>query len=77
MDNTIGAVGSIPRFLPGSHYIGSIIKVDMSTMEPIRNEDGFCVQCGVGKFFHLNFVSSLCSSSENQFGIDQIQEAGQ
>lgn len=47
LDNTIGAVGSIPRFLPGSHYIGSIIKVDMTTMEPIRNENGFCVQCGV------------------------------
>ncbi|XP_014253182.1 long-chain fatty acid transport protein 4-like [Cimex lectularius] len=48
VDNTIGAVGSLSKAFPMfNKYIGSIIKVDPDTMEPIRNEKGFCIECSV------------------------------
>ncbi|XP_071445768.1 long-chain fatty acid transport protein 4-like [Hetaerina americana] len=49
IDNTVGAVGFLPRFFPSSIYPVDLVRVDPDTMEPIRNEKGFCIRCGAGE----------------------------
>lgn len=48
-DNTIGAVGFLPRLLPASVYPIALIKYDESTGEPIRDENGLCIRCKAGE----------------------------
>lgn len=43
-DNTVGAIGFVSRILPEVYPI-SIIKVDETTGEPIRNSKGLCIVC--------------------------------
>jgi fatty-acyl-CoA synthase len=43
-----GAIGRIPRFLARSFSV-SIIKCDPVTGVPLRNGDGFCIQCATGE----------------------------
>uniref|UniRef100_A0A0K8T204 Long-chain-fatty-acid--CoA ligase n=1 Tax=Lygus hesperus TaxID=30085 RepID=A0A0K8T204_LYGHE len=49
MDDKIGAVGFIPQCLPRSirRFVGVLVKVDPETQEPIRDQNGFCVECEV------------------------------
>jgi fatty-acyl-CoA synthase len=43
-----GAIGRIPPFL--AHRFGvSLIKTDIDTAEPLRDENGFCIKCGPGE----------------------------
>lgn len=48
-DNTVGAVGFLPRILPASVYPISLIKYDENNGEPIRDENGFCIRCDAGE----------------------------
>ncbi|KAG8223652.1 hypothetical protein J437_LFUL001759 [Ladona fulva] len=48
LDNTVGAVGFLPRFFPSSIYPVDLVRVDPETLEPIRNEKGFCIRCAPG-----------------------------
>ncbi|XP_073987987.1 long-chain fatty acid transport protein 4-like isoform X2 [Rhodnius prolixus] len=48
IDNTIGAIGFVSRIIPSVYPI-SIIKVDPSTGEPLRNADGLCITCKPGE----------------------------
>ncbi|EDW10817.2 long-chain fatty acid transport protein 4 isoform X1 [Drosophila mojavensis] len=43
-DNTVGAIGFVSRILPQVYPI-SIIRADLHTGEPIRNEKGLCELC--------------------------------
>ncbi|MBO0736848.1 MAG: long-chain-acyl-CoA synthetase [Alphaproteobacteria bacterium] len=43
-DGKPGAIGRIPSFI-GHRSPVALIKLDLDTGEPVRNEDGFCVQC--------------------------------
>ncbi|XP_017773069.1 PREDICTED: long-chain fatty acid transport protein 4-like [Nicrophorus vespilloides] len=44
VDNTVGAIGFISRIIPAVYPI-SIIKVDPTTGEPIRDAHGLCMLC--------------------------------
>lgn len=48
IDNKEGAVGFMSRIIP-TIYPVSLIKVEPSTGEPIRNEKGLCIRCEPGK----------------------------
>jgi len=39
-----GAIGRIPSFL-AHRFPAALIKIDMNTGEPLRNEQGFCIRC--------------------------------
>jgi fatty-acyl-CoA synthase len=39
-----GAIGRIPSFL-AHRFPAALIKVDLNTGEPVRNEQGFCIRC--------------------------------
>ena len=43
-DQVPGAIGRIPRFLEHRFNMG-LVKIDMDTGEPVRNIDGYCIQC--------------------------------
>ncbi|KAH8384846.1 hypothetical protein KR093_009949, partial [Drosophila rubida] len=45
-DSTVGAIGFVSRILPQLYPI-SVIRADLHTGEPIRNEKGLCELCGV------------------------------
>ncbi|KAK9510027.1 hypothetical protein O3M35_004900 [Rhynocoris fuscipes] len=45
LDNTIGAVGSLPKCLPQFLFPLAIVRVDPETEEPIRGKDGLCIRC--------------------------------
>ncbi|XP_046403043.1 long-chain fatty acid transport protein 4-like [Ischnura elegans] len=49
MDNTVGAVGFLPRLFPSSIYPVDLVRVDPETVEPIRNEKGLCIRCSPGE----------------------------
>lgn len=44
VDNTVGAIGFVSRIIPAIYPI-SIIRVDSSTGEPIRDAKGLCMPC--------------------------------
>ncbi|CAH1391128.1 unnamed protein product [Nezara viridula] len=48
-DNKIGAIGFIPQIIPKffSRSIGAIIRVNPDTMEPVRGNDGLCIECDI------------------------------
>ncbi|XP_035205863.1 long-chain fatty acid transport protein 1-like [Stegodyphus dumicola] len=48
IDNKIGAVGFMSRIIP-TIYPVSLIKVEPSTGEPIRDEKGLCIRCEPGE----------------------------
>ncbi|XP_063238104.1 long-chain fatty acid transport protein 1-like [Bacillus rossius redtenbacheri] len=48
IDNTVGAVGFVPRYATFAYPV-CLVKVDDATHEPIRDKDGFCMQCGPGE----------------------------
>jgi len=50
LDNTIGAVGFLPRTLPKALLPVAIVRTDLETGEVIRNAQGFCERCEVGKY---------------------------
>jgi fatty-acyl-CoA synthase len=52
-----GAIGRIPSFL-AHRFPVALVKFDLETGEPVRNEDGFCIRCcvdevgeAIGKIF--------------------------
>ncbi|XP_073980024.1 long-chain fatty acid transport protein 4-like isoform X3 [Rhodnius prolixus] len=45
LDNTIGAVGSLPRCLPEFLFPLAVIRIDPETEEPVRGKDGLCIRC--------------------------------
>lgn len=46
LDGKVGAIGQLPRFL--DEKIGtSFVKFDVENEMPIRDENGFCVKCGI------------------------------
>ncbi|KAF6215249.1 hypothetical protein GE061_010001 [Apolygus lucorum] len=49
IDDKVGAIGFIPQCLPRAvrRFVGALVRVDPETQEPIRNHDGFCVECQV------------------------------
>jgi hypothetical protein len=57
IDNTVGAVGFIPRYA-GFVYRVALIRVDETTGKPIRGKNGLCIQCEPGKVW-INFFLSL------------------
>jgi fatty-acyl-CoA synthase len=47
-EGKLGAIGRIPSFL--AHRISvALVKFDIETGEPIRNEEGFCVRCSANE----------------------------
>ncbi|XP_063242357.1 long-chain fatty acid transport protein 4-like [Bacillus rossius redtenbacheri] len=46
-DNTVGAVGFLPRCLPKCVFPVALVRVDPETGEPTRNERGLCTRCDV------------------------------
>lgn len=52
-DNTIGAVGFIPRLLPASLFPIALIKYDEATGEPIRNKNGLCIRTKPGRYYRI------------------------
>ncbi|KAL1501188.1 hypothetical protein ABEB36_006565 [Hypothenemus hampei] len=65
IDNTVGAVGFVPR-LATEFYRVIIIRCDENTAEPIRNSEGFCIRCNqnepgilVGKIIQGNARSEF------------------
>lgn len=48
-DNTIGAVGSFPTFIPLSWLPLQLIKYDEVVGEPVRDKNGFCIRCKFGE----------------------------
>ncbi|CAB3380352.1 Hypothetical predicted protein [Cloeon dipterum] len=47
-DNTVGAVGFVPRYAT-SVYPLALIKVNEETGEPLRGSDGLCIKCKIGE----------------------------
>jgi len=48
VDNTVGAIGRMPRVLQklqGTH----LVKFDVESEEVVRGPDGFCIECAVGE----------------------------
>jgi fatty-acyl-CoA synthase len=43
-----GAIGHIPRYL-AHRFAPALVKFDFDKGEPIRNENGFCIRCGVNE----------------------------
>jgi fatty-acyl-CoA synthase len=41
-----GAVGRIPWFL-ASRFPTKVVRFDVESQQPVRNADGFCIECGV------------------------------
>ncbi|XP_031354017.1 long-chain fatty acid transport protein 4-like isoform X1 [Photinus pyralis] len=48
VDNTPGCVGFVPRYA-GPIYPMTLLKCDQETGEPLRNSDGFCMECGINE----------------------------
>lgn len=48
IDNTIGAVGFVPRYAYKLYPV-TLIKCSQETNEPIRNRNGFCIRCKPGE----------------------------
>jgi fatty-acyl-CoA synthase len=47
-EGKLGAIGRIPSFL--AHRISvALVKFDIETGEPIRNEEGFCIRCSANE----------------------------
>ena len=46
LDNKPGSVGALPMFIPSIQNI-HFLKLDPDTGEVIRNQDGYCMDCGV------------------------------
>lgn len=47
-DNTPGAVGFVPRYAYAAYPV-ALIRCNEITGEPIRNSQGFCIQCEIGE----------------------------
>jgi hypothetical protein len=50
LDSKIGAVGSLPNFIPQKFFPVAIIRMDDQNEEPIRDENGLCIRCDAGKY---------------------------
>lgn len=48
LDNTPGCIGFVPRYA-GPLYPVTLIKCNEETGEPIRNKEGFCVECEINQ----------------------------
>ncbi len=48
VDEEPGAIGRIPAFL-GHRFPVQLIKMNVETLEPVRNEDGLCIPSGVNE----------------------------
>ncbi|KAK0076722.1 hypothetical protein PV325_004958 [Microctonus aethiopoides] len=48
IDNTVGAVGFMPKYV-GRLYPVGLLRFDDETGEPIRNKDGLCILCKPGE----------------------------
>ncbi|XP_032687154.1 long-chain fatty acid transport protein 4 isoform X2 [Odontomachus brunneus] len=48
IDNTVGAVGFVPRYASVLYPV-ALLKVDDETGEPLRGPDGFCIPCKPGE----------------------------
>ena len=47
-EGRVGAIGKIPSFL--KHRLAvALVKFDLETGEPIRNEEGFCIRCSTNE----------------------------
>ncbi|XP_075213343.1 long-chain fatty acid transport protein 4-like [Lycorma delicatula] len=45
LDNTVGAIGCLPRCLPQSVFPIAIIRINHETGDPVRNNRGLCERC--------------------------------
>lgn len=59
IDNKVGSVGFMSRIIP-TIYPVSLIKVEPSTGEPIRDQNGLCIRCEPGE--PGEFVGKIISS---------------
>ncbi|EFN85193.1 Long-chain fatty acid transport protein 1 [Harpegnathos saltator] len=48
IDNTVGAVGFVPRYASVLYPVG-LLRIDDETGEPLRGSDGFCIPCKPGE----------------------------
>ncbi|XP_026294059.1 long-chain fatty acid transport protein 4 [Frankliniella occidentalis] len=48
-DNTVGAVGFLPRFLPEFIYPIGFVRVDQDSGDIIRGQDGLCQRCDINE----------------------------
>lgn len=48
-DGNPGAVGRVPWFAKKAYERIKFIKFDMDTEQPVRGQDGFCIECAVGE----------------------------
>ncbi|XP_065226308.1 long-chain fatty acid transport protein 4-like isoform X1 [Planococcus citri] len=71
-DNTIGAVGFLPRILPAWVYPIALIKYDETNGEPLRNENGFCIRCNAGESgMCIGMISKRIPLKDFQGYVDQ------
>jgi fatty-acyl-CoA synthase len=47
-DNVVGAVGRVPRYMRGLFPV-RLLRFDLSTEQPVRGADGFCIACEPGE----------------------------
>ncbi len=48
VEGKVGAIGRIPSFL-AHRFPLALVKSDLATQEPIRDESGFCIRCATGE----------------------------
>ncbi|KAK4885886.1 hypothetical protein RN001_002157 [Aquatica leii] len=48
LDNKVGAIGFIPRYVTSSHTT-QLVRYNEDTEEPIRNQNGLCIPCEIGE----------------------------
>ena len=74
IENKIGAVGfcpvALPKFLVERLLPLAVIKVDKETGEPIRNEQGFCIEAETG----TDYIYHACSFSPILFFLGERGE---
>jgi len=49
LDGKLGAVGSLPTFLPNFLFPVGIVKINPETEEPVRTPNGLCIRCKPGE----------------------------
>jgi len=64
-DNTVGAVGFVPRYA-GPIYPVALIKCNEETGDPIRGPNGLCIRCKIGLRLTSNINSKFTIKISNR-----------
>lgn len=72
IDNTVGAVGFIPRLLPPSLFPIALIRYDEVKDEPIRDKNGLCIRCQPGESgMCIGIINTSDAAQDFQGYVDQ------